>query len=74
MDFYSIKEDDDILLLDWLKQYENPHSKVYKFKNTIKIAKCNDPYEKLIISINFPKSIDDILEIYASTETLIMNK
>src|SRR5690554_6657753 len=42
LDFYSIKEDDDILLLDWLKQYENLHSKVYKFKNTIIIAKCND--------------------------------
>ena len=68
LDFYSIKEDDDILLLDWLKQYENLHSKVYKFKDTIIIAKCNDPYEKLIIKISYSAIIEDFKQIYTKVE------
>src|SRR5690554_2839664 len=31
LDFYSIKLNDDFLLLDWLKQYENLYSKVCEF-------------------------------------------
>src|SRR5690606_3313119 len=75
LDFHSFKkEEDDISLLDWMKQYENLYSEVHKFDSTIKITKFHTPIEKLTIKVEFPDTIKEFLEIYTIAEALVMNK
>jgi hypothetical protein len=64
LDFQIIKND-DVLLKDWIEQFEDLYSKISSFKDTIIITISPEPYEKLKININFPTVVEDFKTLYS---------